>query len=253
MNRLLLCGAAAAVLGGSAFGQTIVVPNANATVAGNDTSGPLPSSPIPLRNQIVINSGQFPTGPIFITGFTWRAKPGTGALNVTMSGTVSLSTSSKVANTPPGPQISTTFASNIGPDNTVVATLSGFTMSGAGCAIAGTTPCPFANNITLTTPFAYNQANGSLLADLSLTSIASSTSSQFDVQNCNANVANCVVNNVSAAPPTATGGLNNSNNVTQITYTTSLPGTPVPPSILLTLAGLAVVGFYVGTRGVKFA
>jgi hypothetical protein len=62
------------------------------------------------------------------------------------------------------------------------------------------------------------------------------------------------LNGVVAMPlGSTTGTIQNSINVTQYTYTTVPPATPVPPSILLTLLGLACVGFYVGRRGTKFA
>src|ERR1700674_3082217 len=84
----------AAVLGAHAFGQSILVPNANATVAGGDTSGPLPSTPLSIEFQSLIDPGHFASvkGPLYITGFSFRAAPGTGPLNVTLGGSGSLST-----------------------------------------------------------------------------------------------------------------------------------------------------------------
>src|SRR5690348_10489477 len=91
----LLGACLAAALGAHAFGQSIVVPNGSATVAGNGTSGPLPSPAVSnIEIQTVFGNGQFPRGPIYITGFTMRARPGTGPLSVTVSGSVYLSTSS---------------------------------------------------------------------------------------------------------------------------------------------------------------
>lgn len=40
----------------------------------------------------------------------------------------------------------------------------------------------------------------------------------------------------------------------QVSFSVSpLPATPIPPSVLLTMIGLACVGFYVGCRGMKLA
>jgi hypothetical protein len=91
----------AAALGAHAVGQSVVVPNANATVVGGDTSGPLPSTAISGEFQLLLGSGQFSAlpGPVYITGFTWRAAPGLGPLSVTFSGSVSLSTSPNYPNT----------------------------------------------------------------------------------------------------------------------------------------------------------
>jgi len=54
-----LAACLAAALGAHAFGQGIVVPNANATAVGNSASGPLPSTPIAFESQTVIDPGQF--------------------------------------------------------------------------------------------------------------------------------------------------------------------------------------------------
>jgi uncharacterized protein (TIGR03437 family) len=216
----------ASVLGAHAFGQSLVVPNANVTVAGGDTSGPLPSVPFPVEFQNVIDPAQFSsvTGPIYITGFALRAAPGTGPLNLTIVGSISLSTSPNYPSPAGGHSVlSTTFANNIGADNTTV--LSGnVTVSGPGCT--GPAPCPFANPIAFTTPFLYNPARGPLLIDVKATSF-SATSGQFDVADCNP--ANCPYDGIFATPlgtPTATK-LNSSGSVSQITYVPSVSVVPV--------------------------
>ncbi len=58
--------------------SSIVIPNANATTAGNG-GGTLPSTPISAELQTVFDPSQFPSGPIYITGFAFRARgrPGT--------------------------------------------------------------------------------------------------------------------------------------------------------------------------------
>lgn len=203
-----------------ALAQSVVVPNENATVAGNDSSGQLPAG-ISLRAQTVIDPGQLPAGPINITGFTHRAKPGKGALNVNLSGDIYLSTSPKWANSTGHPLISTTFADNVGPDYARVGSLSNFVLAGAGCAAPG--PCPFGNDIVFATPFPYNRANGPLLMDLKLTDLSGSGSGEFDVVSC-LNT-ECVINGVVGIPlEAATGEINpdprfGGANVVKITYT----------------------------------
>ena len=219
------------------FGQSIVVPNSNATVKGNDTSGPLTGIPS-LRFQTVIDPDQLPSGPINITGFTWRAAPGTAALNVTFSGNIYLSTSPKWANSTGHPLMSTTFANNVGSDNTLVMSPSNFVLTGAGCA--GPSPCPFANNIAFTTPFPYNRANGPLLIDGQFTTFSGSGKGEMDVIGCQNT--SCVINGVSAVPVgAATGDLNASSSIFQITYT--------PATISLNQHGLTGSWYKSATSG----
>lgn len=217
-----------AALSAHAFGQSVVIPNANATVAGNAASG-LPSTPVSAEFQTVYDPSQFSAGPIYITGFSFRAAPGTGPLNFTVSGNAYLSTSPHSPNSTEGPLLSTTFANNVGPDNTLVFSGS-FTMSGAGCA--GPAPCPFANTIVFTTPFLYNPANGSLLIDVQATA-ASEASGQTDKIDCNA--PGCSIAAINTSPlgtPTATN-VGYGGTITQFTYA------PVPTgSSPVTLSGV---------------
>jgi hypothetical protein len=181
-TRDWLLGACLAALSTHAFGQSIVVPNGNATVVGNAV-GSLPTTPVSGEFQVAVDGGQFPSEPVYITGFSFRAAPGTGSFNLTFSGNVYLSTSLTYPSTSSGRTLlSTTFANNVGPDNTLVFSGSG-SMSGTGCSVVGTTPCPWANTVGLTTPFLYNPANGTLLIDLKFTSIGAS-SSQPDKMDC---------------------------------------------------------------------
>ena len=221
--RIVFALALAATMAAPAFGQTIVVPNGNATVTGNDTSGPLPGG-VSLRFQTVIDPDQFPSGPINITGFTFRAAPGTGAVNVSLSGNIYLSTSPNWANSTGHPLMSTTFANNVGSDSTLVMSPTSFALTLAGCAAPG--PCPFGNNIVFTTPFPYDRSNGPLLIDGQFTAFAALGAGEFDVVTC-LNTS-CAINSVSAVPVgAATGEMNNDprfggSSITQITYT---PGT----------------------------
>jgi uncharacterized protein (TIGR03437 family) len=201
-----------------------VIPNGNANKIGGDTSGALPSAPTPFEFQQVFGTGQFPTGPIYITGFTWRPAPGTGPLSVTVNGNIYLSTSPNYPNTTGGHTLlSTTFANNVGPDNTLVAS-GNFTVSGAACA--GPAPCPWASNITFSKPFFYDPASGALLIDIQATNFSGS-SGQFDVVDCQA--PGCGLASVYGTLGSATAvGFNYGNNVTLITYTTTPPVTPAP-------------------------
>ncbi len=208
LGAVFLCSVA---LGGNS--STVAVPNANATVTGNDTSGPLVGA-FSARIQTVINPGQLPTGPILITGFTFRAAPNTGAINLIATGNFYLSTSPNWANSTGHPLMSTTFASNVGSDNTMVLSANNLAINGPGCTGAG--PCPFANNIAFTTPFPYNSANGPLLIDSQLTSFGGPGPGQFDVIDCPNT--SCAINSSFAALGSTTGSLNGGSSITQVTY-----------------------------------
>lgn len=250
MNRLLLCGAATAILCASAFGQTVVVPNAYTSAVGGASGGAI-SPAISAEFQTLYASSQFPSTPIYITGFAFRGVPGAGPYALTISGIIQMSNSPNTPSSVPGPLMSNTFANNVGANVATVWSGTNVTVTGAACAISGTTPCPFSNPVVLTTPFFYNPAAGALLFDAKLSSIVQSQSDSFG---CSAPSCVVAVTLTTPFPGSATGGgVQTGGSVAQFTYVTSLPGTPVPPSILLTLAGLAIVGFFAATRGVKFA
>lgn len=148
----------------AAFGSTIVVPNGNTSTVGNDTDSPDIGD---FRVQQLIGSGQFASvdGSLLLDQLSFRLAPGTGSGDVSMTNLdLYLSTSPKFPDT-----ISTTFADNVGPDNTLVFSGS-FTDSSLGCT--GPAPCPFDININFTTPFLYNPTQGSLLLDLKITGVS---------------------------------------------------------------------------------
>lgn len=166
---LLLVTCAAAV------GDTVVVPGAEATAAGNVA---IPVGKKANRLQEVIGSGQFP-GPIVITGIRVRSAPGTGpvSLNYT-SYKITLSTTQAYPNTVNGHALpSVTYANNVGPDATVVydAAVSG---SSPGCAAPG--PCPFDLAIAFTTPFPYDPSKGRLLVDLVNSAVTGTPTGSLD-------------------------------------------------------------------------
>jgi len=155
------------VLCTAAFGGTIVVPNAETSTPGNGSG---PPNAGPGIYQELFGAGQFASvSQIDITGVSFRAAPGAGALDFTL-GTLNLylSTSPNYPNSTSGPLMSSTFANNIGPDNTLV--FSGTaTLSAPGCSGPGA--CPFGPAIDFATPFDYNPANGRLLFDAVFTDL----------------------------------------------------------------------------------
>src|SRR5579863_3047862 len=127
--------------GPAGFADSVVVPNAQATTAGNT---PLKIGAKASRTQEVVGSGQFSqfTGPVTITALRVRSFPGAGPVNFTLASyMVTMSTTQAYPNTNNGHTLpSTTYANNVGPDATVVYN-SSFTASSPGCA--GPAPCPF--------------------------------------------------------------------------------------------------------------
>lgn len=145
----------------AAFGDTLVVPNAQTSAPGNAA---LTLNSAPFRFQEVVGAGQF-TAPILINAIRLRAAPGTGAVNANYSSyKVTLSTTQAYPNTANGHTlISTTYANNTGSDAAVVYNGS-LSLVSAGCPSPG--PCAFDLVISLATPFAFDPNKGRLLVDV---------------------------------------------------------------------------------------
>ena len=195
-SAFLLVAACAA-----AFGQTVVVPNLQAAAAGNLA---IPAGSKANRLQQVIGSGQF-LGPIVITGIRVRSAPGTGPVSLNYASyKITLSTTQAYPNTNHGRSLpSTTYASNVGPDATVVynAAVSG---SSPGCAAPG--PCSFDLAIVFTTPFSYDPSKGRLLVDLVNSAATGTPTGSLDGVAFPDSTTSTVVS-VSGDPTKPTGGL----------------------------------------------
>jgi hypothetical protein len=215
-----LAGCLAAAFSAHAFGQTFVVPNANATVPGNSSFAAF-SSPS-YEVQEVFAPGQFPSGPIYITGVGFRAASGTGSVNGNFIANVYLSTARNYPNSTQGPLLSTTFADNLGADNTLMFSGgAGFDVFSACGAV-----CPFVNLFGFVTPFLYNPANGPLLLDLQASS-ASGTAS-LDSFQCSA--PGCAVASINGSSPlgSPSGNFLDGGLIAQFTYMPApVAGSPV--------------------------
>ena len=145
-----------------AFADAFTVPNAQTAATGNS---PLTLGPSPVHLQQIIGSGQFPAGPMTITGLRLRSAPGSGP--VSQSGAnvqVTVSTTQAYPNTTNSHALpSPTYANNMGPDATVVYKGTG-SLSSPGCAAPG--PCPFDIPIPFSTPFTYDPSKGRFLIDV---------------------------------------------------------------------------------------
>ena len=101
-----------------AFGDTLVVPNSQATAPGNLA---LSVGANASRFQEIVGGGQF-TQPIVISGIRIRSAPGLGPVSFNYTSLkVTLSTTQAYPNPNNGHVLpSVTYANNVGPDATVV-------------------------------------------------------------------------------------------------------------------------------------
>jgi hypothetical protein len=144
----------------AAFGDSLVVPNAQTTAPGNL---PIAYGRKASRFQEVVGGGQFP-GPIVITGARLRAATGTGPLSFAhTSYKVTLSTTQAYPNTNGNHTLpSAKFDDNTGPD--AITVYDGpLAASSPGCAAPG--PCPFDIVIPFSKPFGFDN-KGRLLVDV---------------------------------------------------------------------------------------
>lgn len=215
----------------AAFGSTIVVPNANTSVVGNDTDSSAGSGD--FRSQDLLGAGEFASvgGPILIDQLSFRAVPRTGPVDFSMTSlNLYLSTSPKFPNTG-GPLMSTTFADNVGPDNTLV--FSGlFTAASPGCA--GPAVCPFNININFATPFLYNPTQGTLLIDFKVTGYSGVDGETDAVIFPGPNGGS--VANVTGALNSTTGVFSFGADIAQLRYTAAVPE-PASGALILVGAG----------------
>jgi PEP-CTERM motif len=141
-------------------GDSLVVPNALANTEGDSNNG-IPFNISGGRYQQVYAASQFPSSPIRITGMSFRPD-GEYAVpfNTTLPDVqINLSTSTHLVD-----GLSTTFALNVGADDTVVRS-GGLPLSSAATGpFLG--PKQFDISITFFTSFVYNPAAGNLLLDV---------------------------------------------------------------------------------------
>jgi hypothetical protein len=145
-------------------GQTIVVPNEFAEKDANTYNDTPSGSFSGIRNMVIFDSSQFGdlSGPTYLTRWAYRPDRLTGSMGPS-SGTMKVfasTTKRSVAG------LSTKFADNLGPDNTLVF---------EGTLVLTTSNMPGAGNTrhfdivtTLTTPFLYDPAAGNLLLDVQI-------------------------------------------------------------------------------------
>ena len=140
--------------------QIIFAPNAFAATNGGGKASTAPFNNV-SRYQQIYTASQFSalTSPELITQIAFRPATGQGALTHTDTHIqFDLSTTTGAVSS-----LSSTFATNVGPDDQVVYN-SALTFTSAGSPTSGAGP--FDLLVTLTTPFLYNPSAGNLVLDI---------------------------------------------------------------------------------------
>jgi hypothetical protein len=225
---------------------TIVAPGALAATEGNSNNGypfnlgnfGLPSD----RYQQVYAASDFGSlgGPELITQILFRPDAGTGAaFSSTLSNVlIDLSTTSATPGT-----LSSTFANNVGADNTTV--FSGALSLSSSDSGPSAGPKNFDIVITLMTPFLYNPASGDLLLDV--TNFGGGSTTQFDATVSSADVARVFTEATSGGSGATSGTYaDNSGLVTEFKFTT-----PEPSAFVLLLTTVFLIAFLARKRIVR--
>jgi hypothetical protein len=217
-----------------AFGISfVVVPNAQTSSPGNSPND-LTDTPADFQFQEDFGSGQFLGigGDLLISQLAFRAAPDSGPVNASIS-----SASFSLSTTPYAPNnggsntlLTDTFATNLGPDNTVV--YSGpVSLVSPGCT---TSVCPFDIVVSFTTPFLYNPSQGKLLLYLQATGFTA-TEGSLDAESFNFPPGGSVAS-LFGASGDVSDTVNTAGDIVQFGYTlvpSPEPGTLMPAFVAL--------------------
>ena len=230
-----LLGVLLSVTAATAYGATLVTPDPIlVNTEGNSSSTrPIGLSVTPvLEYQQVFGSSLFGTSPVLISSFAFRLDVGyvpgpISPINLTSLQVIMSTTSAGVDG------LSTTLASNLGGDQTVVINNpSGFSQPSTTVKTNGIT-YDFNYVFTFATPFLYDPTQGNLLFDIQSTFGAGFWNNAFDATLSNTDQTSTAFT-TSGTPATSTLGL-----VVQFTYTTP---TPEPEMLSLLFASLMGLG-----------
>src|SRR5262245_29827861 len=195
LGRFGLAAVVALAAAGRTGAQTtaVVVPGANAGIEGPS------SSTIPLaiggaglgRYQQVYDGGQFPAGMHWITAASFRANGNTALVGRTLTVSLVLSTTAAAVD-----GLSSTFATNVGPDATVV--YAGTLVLPSVAAAPG--PSPFSWTIPFQRAFLYG--GGNVLLDLTINASTGGSGATLDAVNVAADPVSRAYNSTDPASPT---------------------------------------------------
>jgi hypothetical protein len=237
MKLKTLATLGATLLAASASAQVLVAPGGLASTEGDSNNAyPFNIGAIGItsqRYQQIYNSSLFsilPSGGVLITGIAFRVSNNSGDPFSAALPDIQLDLSTTSANEN---SLSTTFASNVGANDTVVYARGSMQLSGTDNNTS--IPNPFDVVIQLTTPFIYNPAAGNLLLDVR--NYGGGLTTQFDATSVSgdgmARVSSEFTGNVNSSAGTVSDTLGM---VTEFIFQ------PVPEPSTFALAGLAGLG-----------
>jgi hypothetical protein len=157
---ILMMGLARGLPVGSA--AEVVVPNAQATLAGNSVTAEPFTCDRGERSQQVYQASELGSATIAITQIAFRLTPVSPGFSRRYYGA-----RIRMSSTSNGPDsLSTIFADNVGSDERAVFSVADLTVSSVGNSVVSPTPAPFDIVVTLQIPFIFDTGAGkNLLVD----------------------------------------------------------------------------------------
>ena len=245
MKKIILgLAALSAITASPVMAATYVVPTGFDAVEGNSGSRNVLGFINVARLQQVFNASQFLTGPVTLTGVSFRANgasfgglfsgPGTAFTHTTQGLQIALSTTAASAD-----NLSTSFAANTGSNVINVLPRANVTYGTAANSANGTTK-DFDVFLNFVNPFTYDPSKGNLLLDLTNFDGSDSSGTTLDgVNTLGDGTSSLFVSNGTGG----TGATSTFGYVTQFTTGTVAGAVPEPASWAMMIVGLGAIGF----------
>lgn len=246
---LLACAAFAAISAAPVSAATIITPLGFDAVEGNSGSRNVLGFINVSRLQQVFNASQFLTGPVTLTGVSFRANgasfggifggPGTAFSHTTQGLQIALSTTAASAD-----NLSTSFAANTGSNVLNVLPRANVTYGTAAGSANGTTK-DFDVFLNFVNPFTYDPSMGNLLLDLTNFGGSNSSGTTLDgVDLLGDGTSSLFVSNGTGG----TGATSTFGYITQFTTGSVAGAVPEPATWLMMILGFGGIGFSMRRR-----